>query len=101
MRRSQVINTVTKLLDKLEEEGLLLTAPDLPLDITEPIVPSDERSMIVKEMLDTERQYVSFLEVLQVSLFRFSFLFGLSDVSSRLLSVSPSLMRIIVGRVRR
>ncbi|KAK4048435.1 Guanine nucleotide exchange factor for Cdc42p [Microbotryomycetes sp. JL201] len=61
----KVINTVTKMLDLLEERGLLLepTEPepgsqDLPR-------PTDERSNVVREILDSERKYVQDLEVLQ------------------------------------
>lgn len=65
----KVINSVTKLLDALEEHGVLLPPLDVPPEPVGDAGPSDERSMIVKEMLDTERQYVSFLEVLQVRSF--------------------------------
>ncbi|KAK4696689.1 cell division control protein 24, partial [Phenoliferia sp. Uapishka_3] len=59
----KVINTVTKILDRLELEGVL--APEAPSDPVKPSGPSDERSMVVKEILDSERKYVQDLEVLQ------------------------------------
>ncbi|KAM0747778.1 hypothetical protein T439DRAFT_292360 [Meredithblackwellia eburnea MCA 4105] len=63
----KVIHTVTKLLDKLEQSGFLdpETAPADPVPSN---LPNDERSMVVKEILDSERKYVQDLEVLQVGL---------------------------------
>nr|CRX79227.1 hypothetical protein ls5931a1_00043 [Leucosporidium scottii] len=61
----QVINTVTKLLDLLEEQGVLLEAPEAPETGATPAGPSDDRTMVVREILDSERKYVQDLEVLQ------------------------------------
>lgn len=60
----KVINTVTKLLQKLEDAGVL--EPAAAPDPVAPSAPRDERSMVVKEILDSERKYVQDLEVLQV-----------------------------------
>ena len=62
----QVINTVTKLLDRLEEEGVLLAAPEVAPEPAAPKGPTDDRTMVVREILDSERKYVQDLEVLQV-----------------------------------
>lgn len=61
----QVVHTVTKLLDLLESQGALLPPPDLP-DPVPQAGPSDERSLVVCEILDSERKYMQDLEVLQV-----------------------------------
>ena len=63
---SQVINTVTKLLDRLEEQGVLEAAPEVSPDLA-PAGPSDLRTKVVDEILSGERKYVQDLEVLQVS----------------------------------
>jgi len=63
----QVVHTVTKLLDVLEAQGALLPPPDLPDPIPQ-AGPSDERSLVVREILDSERKYMQDLEVLQVRL---------------------------------
>lgn len=61
----KVINTVTKLLDKLEEQGVLDAAPEaLPSELL-PTGPSDLRTKVVDEILSGERKYVQDLEVLQ------------------------------------
>ena len=65
----KVVRTVNKLLDLLEERGLLLEQPPpSPALATAPEVPdpaSDERILVVRELLETERKYVQDLEVLQ------------------------------------
>ncbi|KAI5481223.1 cell division control protein 24 [Pseudohyphozyma bogoriensis] len=61
----KVINTVTKLLSLLEQQGLLDPVTEAPADVAGPSNPSDERGMVVKEILDSERKYVQDLEVLQ------------------------------------
>ncbi|GAA5943187.1 hypothetical protein JCM3775_007620 [Rhodotorula graminis] len=60
----KVVHTVTKLLDVLEAQGALLPPPDLP-DPVPQAGPSDERSLVVREILDSERKYMQDLEVLQ------------------------------------
>lgn len=61
----KVIHTVTKLLDRLEAQGVLDPAPDVvPDDL--PVGPSDLRTKVVDEILSGERKYVQDLEVLQV-----------------------------------
>lgn len=62
----QVINTVTKLLDLLEDQGLLLAPTEGAQDTQVVPRPTDDRSMVVREILDSERKYVQDLEVLQV-----------------------------------
>lgn len=64
---TQVIHTVTKLLNVLEGQGALSAPIEVSLESAPPSGPSDERSMIVREILDSERKYVQDLEVLQVS----------------------------------
>ncbi|KDE06306.1 hypothetical protein MVLG_03346 [Microbotryum lychnidis-dioicae p1A1 Lamole] len=61
----KVINTVTKVLNLLEDQGRLLPPKATPAVPLAPAGPSDERSMIVREILDSERKYVQDLEVLQ------------------------------------
>ncbi|SCV74818.1 BQ2448_7847 [Microbotryum intermedium] len=61
----KVINTVTKVLNLLEQQGRLLPPKATPAVPLAPAGPSDERSMIVREILDSERKYVQDLEVLQ------------------------------------
>ncbi|SGZ31513.1 BQ5605_C045g12190 [Microbotryum silenes-dioicae] len=61
----KVIHTVNLLLDMLQIQGALLE----PVAESDPVKPtsgpSDERTMIVREILDSERKYVQDLEVLQ------------------------------------
>lgn len=64
---SQVVHTVTKLLDELEGMGVLLPAEIKP-ERAPQAGPSDERSLVVREILDSERKYMQDLEVLQVRL---------------------------------
>ncbi|GAA6036256.1 hypothetical protein JCM8097_006862 [Rhodosporidiobolus ruineniae] len=61
----RVVHTVTKLLDLLEAQGLLLPPTEEPEPTQAHAGPSDERSMIVREILDSERKYMQDLEVLQ------------------------------------
>lgn len=61
------MHAVTKLLDLLEMQGALLP-PTEDTDTGGPQPgPSDERSLVVREILDSERKYMQDLEVLQVS----------------------------------
>ncbi|KDE03617.1 hypothetical protein MVLG_05912 [Microbotryum lychnidis-dioicae p1A1 Lamole] len=61
----KVIHTVNFLLNMLQIQGALLE----PVAESDPVKPtsgpSDERTMIVREILDSERKYVQDLEVLQ------------------------------------
>ncbi|KAK4052297.1 Guanine nucleotide exchange factor for Cdc42p [Microbotryomycetes sp. JL221] len=61
----KVINTVTKMLDLLEDRGVLLEPREPDPSVEELQRPTDERSKVVKEILDSERKYVQDLEVLQ------------------------------------
>lgn len=69
----QVVHTVTKLLDELEGMGVLLPAAEKP-ERAPQAGPSDERSLVVREILDSERKYMQDLEVLQVRLILFRLL---------------------------
>ncbi|GAA5930759.1 uncharacterized protein JCM15063_002450 [Sporobolomyces koalae] len=60
----KVVHTVTKLLDELEALGVLLPELEKP-DLPPQAGPSDERSLVVREILDSERKYMQDLEVLQ------------------------------------
>ncbi|GAA6060823.1 hypothetical protein JCM10212_000596 [Sporobolomyces blumeae] len=60
----KVVHTVTKLLDELEAQGLLLPPAEKPEGPPQ-AGPSDERSLVVREILDSERKYMQDLEVLQ------------------------------------
>ncbi|BGP43224.1 Guanine nucleotide exchange factor for Cdc42p [Rhodotorula kratochvilovae] len=60
----KVVHTVTKLLDLLESQGVLLPPPEQP-EAAPQAGPSDERSLVVREILDSERKYMQDLEVLQ------------------------------------
>ena len=62
----QVVHTVTKLLDVLESQGALLPPPEDSHTVAPQPGPSDERSLVVREILDSERKYMQDLEVLQV-----------------------------------
>jgi hypothetical protein len=62
----KVVTTVTALLDILEEKGLLL-----PIESPSTMDPLDNpvgsRQKVIKELITTEREYVSALERLMVS----------------------------------
>ncbi|GAA6053765.1 hypothetical protein JCM3770_005106 [Rhodotorula araucariae] len=60
----KVVHTVTKLLDLLEAQGVLLPPPEQP-EVVPQAGPSDERSLVVREILNSERKYMQDLEVLQ------------------------------------
>ncbi|GAA5980671.1 hypothetical protein JCM5350_003585 [Sporobolomyces pararoseus] len=60
----KVVHTVTKLLDELESLGVLLPPEEKPESVPQ-AGPSDERSLVVREILDSERKYMQDLEVLQ------------------------------------
>ena len=62
---SQVIHTVSKFLNLLEERGLLL--PEEEEQQSSASTSLDTRGKVAKEILDSERKYVQDLEVLQVS----------------------------------
>ncbi|GAA5990443.1 hypothetical protein JCM10908_007375 [Rhodotorula pacifica] len=61
----KVVHTVTKLLDLLESQGALLPPSEDPHTVAPQPGPSDERSLVVREILDSERKYMQDLEVLQ------------------------------------
>ncbi|KWU43851.1 hypothetical protein RHOSPDRAFT_4565, partial [Rhodotorula sp. JG-1b] len=61
----KVVHTVTKLLDVLESQGALLPPPEDSHTVAPQPGPSDERSLVVREILDSERKYMQDLEVLQ------------------------------------
>ncbi|GAA5872747.1 hypothetical protein JCM1840_004507 [Sporobolomyces johnsonii] len=61
----KVVHTVTKLLDELEAKGVLLPPAEEPERGPVQAGPSDERSLVVREILDSERKYMQDLEVLQ------------------------------------
>ncbi|GAA6014467.1 hypothetical protein JCM10207_001616 [Rhodosporidiobolus poonsookiae] len=61
----KVVHTVTKLLDVLESQGALLPPTEEPDQPAAHAGPSDERSLVVREILDSERKYMQDLEVLQ------------------------------------
>ncbi|GAA5882333.1 hypothetical protein JCM3774_005072 [Rhodotorula dairenensis] len=61
----KVVHTVTKLLDLLESQGALLPPPEDSHTVAPQPGPSDERSLVVREILDSERKYMQDLEVLQ------------------------------------
>ncbi|GAA6007512.1 hypothetical protein JCM11491_004191 [Sporobolomyces phaffii] len=60
----KVVHTVTKVLDELDSLGVLLPPEDKP-ERAPQAGPSDERSLVVREILDSERKYMQDLEVLQ------------------------------------
>ncbi|GAA5877985.1 hypothetical protein JCM16303_002804 [Sporobolomyces ruberrimus] len=60
----KVVHSVTKILDELESLGVLLPAEEKP-ERAPQAGPSDERSLVVREILDSERKYMQDLEVLQ------------------------------------
>ncbi|GAA5869560.1 hypothetical protein JCM8547_001522 [Rhodosporidiobolus lusitaniae] len=60
----KVVHSVSKLLDLLDAQGVLLPPSD-PEPTTSTAGPSDERGMIVREILDSERKYMQDLDVLQ------------------------------------
>ncbi|GAA5888278.1 hypothetical protein JCM6882_008566 [Rhodosporidiobolus microsporus] len=61
----KVVHTVTKLLDLLESQGVLLPPQEAPEPAPGQAGPSDERSLVVREILDSERKYMQDLDVLQ------------------------------------
>ena len=67
----QVIHTVSKFLNLLEERGLLLPEKEED-DQSSAFTSLDTRGKVAKEILDSERKYVQDLEVLQVSYFPWS-----------------------------
>jgi cell division control protein 24 len=62
------VHTVTKVLDELDSLGVLLPPEEKP-ETAPQAGPSDERSLVVREILDSERKYMQDLEVLQVRFF--------------------------------
>lgn len=60
----KVVRVISKVIDKLEERGLLIES-ERPAHIEDMSKPSDDRAWIVKELIESERKYVQDLEVLQ------------------------------------
>jgi hypothetical protein len=61
------VNTVKRILDLLEQEGIISVTS---LEINDVNTPKDMRGNVVFELLSTERKYVQDLEALQVILNR-------------------------------
>jgi hypothetical protein len=60
-----VVNTVTALLDILEEQGLLLhVETQMSSDLLDN--PVGSRQKVIRELITTEREYVASLETLMV-----------------------------------
>jgi hypothetical protein len=63
------MRTVTLVIEKIEKAGLFPPIRPLPFDIPSANqAPTDNRSKLVKEMLETERSYIASLEKLLVLL---------------------------------
>ena len=62
---AQVINTVKKVLAKLDEQGVLQPPNEEDAQDHLPSGPMDDRTKVVREILESERKYVQDLEVLQ------------------------------------
>ncbi|KAG0180929.1 hypothetical protein DFQ29_009750 [Apophysomyces sp. BC1021] len=60
----KVVHTVNKLLDLLEEEGIIISNGPFSQPPT-PAPPKDTRDKVVFELLETERKYVQHLQTLQ------------------------------------
>lgn len=59
--------TVSLVLDVLEERNLLTSKTDDGIVATGPEAPKDNKAKVIAELLETERKYVQYLEILQVS----------------------------------
>lgn len=60
----KVVRVVSKVIDKLEERGILI-ASERATHFDDMSKPCDDRAWIVKELIESERKYVQDLEVLQ------------------------------------
>ncbi|CAO1634508.1 unnamed protein product [Sympodiomycopsis kandeliae] len=60
----QVVRVVSRIVDMLEERGILVES-ERPSQVEDVAKPSDDRTFIVRELLESERKYVQDLEVLQ------------------------------------
>lgn len=58
--------TVSLVLDLLEERNLLLKRDESDAPDVDAALPKDNRARVVEELLETERKYVQYLEILQV-----------------------------------
>lgn len=58
------MRVISKLLDRLEEAGILIES-ERPVQQQDEAKPCDDRAFIVRELLESERKYVQDLEVLQ------------------------------------
>lgn len=63
-RYDQVVRVISKLVDRLEELGILIES-ERTAHVEDTQAPSDDRAWIVKELLESERKYVQDLEVMQ------------------------------------
>ncbi|PKI83282.1 hypothetical protein MVES_003048 [Malassezia vespertilionis] len=63
----KVVRSVNKLLDLLEDRGILQERPVMPWSArSDPLLsPSDTRMHVVKELVESERKYVNDLEIMQ------------------------------------
>lgn len=59
--------TVSLVLDLLQERELLIKRDDNNLAEASPEGPKDNKAKVIEELLETERKYVQYLEILQVS----------------------------------
>lgn len=63
----QVTKTVSLVLDVLEQRDLLNIRHDDGADAVHPEAPKDNKAKVIAELLETERKYVQYLEILQVT----------------------------------
>lgn len=64
--RSQVTKTVSKVLDILDERSLLLKRSGEEAEVEDAEAPKDNKAKVIAELVETERKYVQYLEILQV-----------------------------------
>lgn len=67
LTQPQVTKTVSKVLDILEERSLLLKRSEDVPESEDAEAPKDNKAKVIAELLETERKYVQYLEILQVS----------------------------------
>ena len=58
---------MSKVLDLLQERQLLLVRDDKGAISEDSEAPKDNRAKVIAELVETERKYVQYLEILQVS----------------------------------
>ncbi|CCG83468.1 Rho guanine nucleotide exchange factor scd1 [Taphrina deformans PYCC 5710] len=61
----KVTRTVSLVLDVLEDRNLLISKSDSGVIETDPEAPKDNKAKVIAELLETERKYVQYLEILQ------------------------------------